>query len=104
MEVRHPPVSSKRTWVWELARLRFAEAATMFTVPEPSPRPKMLELGPRLISTASISMGSTGTRPLVAKPEREMLAAPMPRTRLADSRSDMAVSATRPLRSISKGR
>jgi hypothetical protein len=55
----------------------------MFTVPAALPRPKTVELGPRLISTASRIRGSTGMRPLVSKLAKERLAGPTPRTRLA---------------------
>ena len=45
--------------------LMLAADGTMLMVPEGLPRPKMLALGPRLTSSESRPIGSTGTRPIV---------------------------------------
>src|SRR3954468_9461969 len=50
MLVRQPPKLSTRPWTWLVERDVFAVDGLRLTVPEASPRPKMLELGPRLIS------------------------------------------------------
>lgn len=69
----------------------------MFTVPAALPRPKMFELGPRLISTASMLSGSIGTRLLVSKLPSETFALPMPRMRFALFGSIIVPSVVRPL-------